>query len=449
MTAGDDNTLRVERLCEQTLALVGARAEAEVGAFLSVEALTRFANSSIHQNVTEESARVFLRLAVGGRVAAASTNRADGEGLAWLVESTLEAARLQAVDPDWPGLAPAAATLGESHYDSDTHHSSPERRAELVRAFVDEGPGLRAAGYCETTGAFGAFANTAGQRAASRTSSAILDGIHQTATSAGGGHQSSARVGDLDGRAAGADAARKATTGEEPGNIEAGDYEVILGPSCVAQVLLFLAYYGFNARAAAEGQSFVHLGERQFDEQVGVWDDVTGPGAVGLAYDGEGTPRRRLALIDQGTTAALLHNRRTAAKAGTESTGHATFGSSSFGPVPAHLVMNVGTTPVEAMVRSMDRGLLVSDFNYIRILDPKTQVCTGLTRNGTFLVEGGEVVGPVRDLRFTQSFVAGLAPGRLLAVGDDRRLVAAQLAPPMQVPSLHLSSWHFTGGAKG
>ena len=195
---------RAAEICQQVLDLVGDRAEAQVTTQQSRPALTRFANSFIHQNVGEAGVSVNLKVALpasadgGSRVATASTTRVDGAGLAALVEGALAAAALRPVDPDWPGLAPPAPVPEVDHYDPATEAATPDERARRVRAFVEAGPGLRAAGYCDTDGGTTAFANSAGQRAEGRSTRATIDGIHQTDDSAGSGHATAARLGDLD-----------------------------------------------------------------------------------------------------------------------------------------------------------------------------------------------------------------------------------------------------------
>ena len=437
---------KASELCERVLALVGERAEAEVTAMLGRSALTRFANSAIHQNVAEDLVSVRLRVAVDGRLAGQSTNRIDGDGLARLVEGSLEAARLTPADPDWPGVSPPAGIETTDRFDAATADAAPEARAGIVRHFVDAGTdGSEAAGFCSTYGAEVAFANSAGQRAEDRINDAQVEGIHRLPGSDGRGWQSSPRVADLDGSVAGGTAARKAAAGVGASDLEPGPYEVVLEPACVADILDFLGSYGFNAKAHAEGRSFVSVGSRQFDPSVNLWDDATDARTVGLGFDAEGTPRRRLDLVREGVAEALVHDRRTAARAGTVSTGHAVAGGESWGPHPSNLFMSEGAGSPAELVASVERGLLVTEFWYTRILDPLTQVVTGLTRNGTFLIEKGRIVGSVRNLRFTQSYVEALAPGNVLGIGNDARLYDGST----HAPSLHLASWNFTGGARG
>ena len=438
-------------VCERVLGLINPDVEAEVTVSTGTESLTRFATGFIHQNVADEARRVHLRVAVDGRVAEATTSQVDDDALGRLVRSALDAAALQPVDPGWPGLAPPAEAPAVDHWDDATADAPPARRAERVGAFVKAADGLETAGFCSTEGIQIAFANSAGQRLTGRTSSAQLDGIARTGTSDGSERAASVRLADLDGAAVGAEATRRARDGADATDLEPGTYEVVLSPSCVVNVLAFLAIYGFNGRAVEEGRSFARVGEAQFDPAISVVDDVGHPNAVGVGFDAEGTPKRRHELVSGGLTTGLVHDRRTAKALGAESTGHALPGGGSFGALPANLVLDAGEAPPEELIGSVGRGLLVTDFWYTRVLDPRTIVVTGLTRNGVWLVEDGRIARPVTNLRFTQSFVDALGPGAVKGVGADQTLVAGATFGfgSYVVPSLHLAAWNFTGGAQG
>lgn len=424
--------------------------EVNVSATRQRHGLTRFANSFIHQHVGEDTLEVAVTVAVDARTASASTTRIDEDALESLVAGAIEAARRQPVDPYWPGATPAAALNVEGNVDEGTATASPDRRVAIVEEFIDAGDGLTAAGYVDTELVLAAFASTAGQRIAGATTRATLDGIHQTPTSAASAHHTSVAVRDLSGTASGAEAARRAHESARFTDVEPGVYEVVLGPEAVSTILTFLGVYGFNAKAHLEGGSFAELGTQQFDPAITILDDATDPRDTGLPFDAEGTPRRRVELVADGVTNALAHDRRTAARAGTTSNGNAVPGGSGFGAVPTSLVMPPGTTSPADMVAGMRRGLLVTQFHYVRVLDPKTLVATGLTRNGTFLVEDGHLAGAVGNLRFTQSFVEALAPGAVRAVGDDDRYADGEFGAGVVIcPSLHLDAWNFTGGARG
>jgi predicted Zn-dependent protease len=437
-------------LADDVIARVGDRAEAQVTVTRLRHGLTRFANSFVHQHVGEDTTTVALTVAVGGRVVSASTATAEPDAVAQLVETAVASARQGPVDPQWPGLAPPApATVGD-RLDEATAAAEPDERVDEVAAFVEAAPDLRAAGYLDTTGAWSAFANTAGHRLSGRSSAASLDAIHQTPTSAGGAHQTSRRLADLDGARAGGEAADVARRAERSEDLDPGAYEVLLGPDAVATLAGFVGFYGFNARTHLDGQSFVRLGEAQLDEAITLLDDPTDPASVGLPFDAEGTPRERTLLVEAGTPRSLLHDRRTAALAGARSTGNAVPDGAGVGAYPADLVLARGDRPAEELLAGVERGLWVRQFHYCRVLDPRNLVVTGLTRNGTFLVEDGEVVGAVGNLRFTQSFVRALAPGAVRGVGDDVRYGRSESGIALvRAPSLHLASWKFTGGARG
>jgi predicted Zn-dependent protease len=438
-------------VCDRVLEIVGRRAEAQVRVATGRRSLTRFANSLIHQNVAEEKLSVTLALVTDGRLARATTNRVDDEGLRSLVERTLEAAHLRPPDPEWPGLAPPAPAPPVDHYDEATDEASPRQRAEVVRAFVEAGPGMAGAGYCQTTSEVAGFANSDGQRLAGRSTQATIDGILRFEGADGSGSQTAVDLASLDGARAGEGAAARARLGAEAVELPPGHYEVVLEPACVADICQFLVAYGFNAKMHADGRSFVHPGEEQLDPALSLWDDATDDRAVGLSFDAEGTPKRRMSMVEGGVSVGLVHDRRTAARAGTVSTGHAIGGGERFGAYPTNVFLGAAGSgsraggSLDEVVAGMARGLLVTDFWYTRILDPKTQVVTGLTRNGLFLVEDGQVSQGVRNLRFTQSYAGALAPGHVRTVAADARLVNSSAF----VPSLHLASWNFTGGARG
>ncbi|MGI8998739.1 MAG: TldD/PmbA family protein [Candidatus Limnocylindria bacterium] len=437
--------------CERVLALVGTDAEAEVTVSVGTETLTRFATSFIHQNVADAARRIDLRVALDGRVAEASGNQTDDEALSRLVRSTMEAAALQPVDPGWPGLAPVAAAPAVEHWDEATATADPDERADRVGAFVAASGGLETAGFCSTDGITTAYANSGGQRLTGRSTTALLDGIARTGTADGSGRAASVRLADLDGAIVGADATRRARASADASDLEPGRYEVVLGPSCVVNILTFLAIYGFNGRAVDEGRSFARIGETQFDASLTLADDVAHSMAVGIGFDAEGTPKRRVELVRDGVTRGLVHDRRTAKALGGESTGNAIVGAGPWGALPANLVVEPGSSSSDELVAGVERGLLVTDFWYTRILDPRTQVVTGLTRNGVWLIEDGRIVRPVTNMRFTQSFVEALGPDQVRGIGSDVTLVGGATfgTGAYVVPSLHLASWDFTGGAKG
>lgn len=439
-----------EDLVAKTLSLVGDRAEAEALAHVGRSSLTRFANSFIHQNVSEDEAVVSLKVAAGGKVASSTATATDDDALENLVDATIALAKDQPVDNEWPGFGGPVDIPDVDHWDDGTGADDPADRADAVREFVDAGEGMLAAGYCQTEAIHKAYGNTSGRQAFGRYTTAVMDGIHRTPTSAGSGHAAGSALGDIDAFAVGSLAADRARRSENPFDTKPGEYEVVLSPECIATIAIFLSFYGFNAKFAEEGTSFARVGEMQFDSAVDMWDDATDPRALYAAFDDEGTPKQRKDLILGGVTTSLVHNRRTAAKEGVESTGHAFFGSDSDGPFASNIFIRGGTSPVDDLIAGVERGIYVSTFNYCRVLDPKTLVVTGLTRNGTFMIENGRVTDPVTNLRFTQSFCGALGPGNVLGIADNARFADSEFgATIVHAPSMRLGRFNFTGGAAG
>lgn len=456
-------TMSETDLAQRVLELVERGVEAEVTVERHALSLTRFANSYIHQNVADETTAVRLRLHADGRTATTSTTVLDG--LDELVRRTVASMRLAPADPTWPGLTPPTPLHSDGNVDEETAAASPDERAARVRAFVEQAEGLDAAGYCRTSSARVVYANSAGQHVTGAKTSAAMDGIARTATSDGLARLASVRLADIDGAVLGARAAAKARAGENPVELPPGRYEVVMEPAAVADVLQMLAVYGFNAKMVLDRQSFLQLGEAQFDPAVTLVEDSSLPDSTAIPFDAEGTPRRRVVLVDRGVSAAVVHDRRTAARAGdgAESTGHAIAGGASFGAIATclRLVPAEGPAPVEvegpaadssvaALVAGVERGLLVTDNHYTRVLDPRTLVVTGLTRNGVWLIEDGVITTPVRNFRFTQSYAQALGPGAVLGVGTR---AVEQPGPWSEsgfvAPAVRLASWNYTGGASG
>ncbi|MCA2219575.1 TldD/PmbA family protein [Jidongwangia harbinensis] len=456
------------RVVELVREWAGPHAEAEVGVHHSALALTRFANSAIHQNVDSTVTTVSLRLHLDGRTAGGSTTVVDADGLRSLVDRTVAAARLSPPDTGWAGLlAPTPLSHPDTGFDEATAQATPEDRALRVREFVRAADGLETAGFCRTHRASAAFANSAGQAVAGRAVEAAMDGIARADGADGVARLAASRLADLDGAALGRRAAGKALAGRHPVELPPGQYEVVLEPTAVADLLANLASFAFNGRDSAQGRSFVELGAAQFDPAVTIVDDPVGtfPGAAAtLPFDDEGTPRAPLTLVRDGVSTAVTHDRTSAAAAGATSTGHASPSSRSTGPTATHLRLLPGPAPTgpagapdgpavpsaRPLVAAMARGLLVTDLWYTRVLDQKSLAITGLTRNGVWLVEDGEVVAAVSNMRFTQSYRQALAAGTVRGIGAEAVPLPDRWAGHQYAaPALHLAGWNLTGNASG
>ena len=244
--------------------------------------------------------------------------------------------------------------------------------------------------------------------------------------------------------AVGRRAADKAVRSASPRAIEPGEYEVVLEPNAVSTLVGFLAYIGFGGRALTEGRSCLSgkEGQRVADPRITIYDDALSPETIGLPFDFEGTPRRRVDLIRDGVFLDGVYDRRTAKQAGKETTGHALPPPNPEGPFPLNLFMAPGEAGLEDMVAATSRGLLVTRFHYSNIVNPVESSITGMTRDGTWLIEDGEVRHPVVNLRFTQSILEALS--EVSMVGRDTELASEFFFSASRVPALKIDRFRFT-----
>lgn len=439
-------------LADRVVAYAEAAGASEAEALVSADdaRLTRFANSEIHQNVAESNAQLNLRFVVGRRVGVASSNRLDDAGLRLLAESAGAIARNSEELPDWAGLpAPTDAAPRPDAFAAATAGATPELRAEAVRAVVaaaDEA-GVVAYGSYSTGAEVIAVANSRGVRAAQRRTAAHLLTVAMAADGGGSGYAEAAAVdvGGIDAAALGREAAAKARSTTNPVAVDPGDWPVVLEEYAVADILSILAYVGFGALAVQEERSFWEAGKRIGSDLVTIVDDASDVGTLPMAFDYEGVAKQRVELVEGGVCREVVYDVRTAARAGRESTGHGLPAPNPYGPFPLNMAMDAGGTSREELVAGLERGLLVTRFHYTNPVHPKLAIVTGMTRDGTFLVEGGRIVGPVRNLRFTQSYLDALAATS--AVGRERRTLRGDLGGVV-VPAIRVDSWTFTGATE-
>ena len=439
---------KARSICEDVLQRA-TKDPAEVLLYFEDQSLTRFANNYIHQNVAERNATVIVRVLCGRRMGLATTNRLDGDGLDKLMEHGRANAEVSPDDPDYPGLPDPASYAAVNGFDQLTADCSPQDRAKavgricrLTRQKGFEGSGLFSTGTNEVV-----IANTQGVFAYHASTNADFQ-IVVTSEDASGREQGSGwRLGDISLESLGRDAIQTAEDGNNPRQVEPGEYTVILTPYATEDILNMLNYYGMGAQAVLEGRSWMNdrLGEKVMSHLVDIWDDGLDPTGIPMPFDFEGVPRQRVDIVRQGVVKSPVYDRITARKMGETTTGHALPPTMrSLGPIATHLFMAPGSTATEEMIRSTDRGLLISRFWYTRLVHPRDCVITGMTRDGVFLVEGGELVYPLRNLRFTQSYVEALA--NVEAVGSETRLLMSEFGgQATRVPALKINGFNFTG----
>jgi len=440
---------REARLLEIGRALVkaGGADEIEVLFIEGRSYLTRFSRNHIHQNVGTEEISAIIRVVVGKRLGVATASSLAPEALAGARQEAVAIARASDPVEDWPGLPPPRPVEPLDAYDAATAEASAELRAQMAGAIILAARSKRgeAAGAVEVEEGTLAVASSAGVAVAGSHTRAEVHTVVTRGDGSGYAEGLSSRVGDIDARAIGRRAARKAAESRGPRAIEPGRYDVILEPSATGEWLEFLSYIAFSGKNFDEGRSPFsgHLGQRVTGEAVTVWDCARDPRGIPHAFDYEGMPADRLTLIQRGVAKAVGTNYYRARRLGKRrSTGHGLRASTSYECLPLHLFMKGGDSSLERMIHETQRGLLITRFHYTNILDPMKMVLTGMTRDGTFLVENGEVVGPVKNLRYTENVLEAF--GRI--DGASRRLVLTK--GNCVVPAVRIRQVQFTGATE-
>jgi predicted Zn-dependent protease len=410
--------------------------------------LTRFAESAIHQSTSREDTGLRVRAVSGGRVGVAATNDLSKDGAANAARSALELALVAAPDPLFPGVTPSTEVPDRSDgYDEATASATPDQRAEAVAELIGRcDDGFHAAGAFETQATEVLVANTEGHVCYAPSTQAQMTTVISGGDGGTGFAEVTApRISAVDASAVGGRAFAKAKDSQDRRSLEPGHYEVVLEPAAVATLLGFLAYLGFGGRSIAEGRSCFsgRIGEKLMSERVSIYDDGLSPHTIALPFDFEGTPKRRVDLVERGEVRGGVHDRRSAKQAGTESTGHGLPPPNPEGPFPLNLFLEPGDASLDEMIGATQRGLLVTRFHYSNVVHPKESVITGMTRDGTWLIEDGELRHPVKNFRFTQSIIEALRD--VEQVGRDTELASEFFFSSSRVPALRISSFQFTG----
>ncbi len=396
-------------------------------------ALTRFANNTIHQNVEEENSVVSIRTNFSGRTARATANQFDAESLRRAVDASEKLARIQAPDPDLlPMPSPAEATGGDgilstqvpSRFFEETAAITPADRADVVKGIVsiaDRNKLTTAGIYSSSESEEGMF-NSRGLADWHRQTMAEVSITMLGDDSSGWQKLNSPNVCLLDPTRLADTAAQKAVASAHPRELAPGKYTVILEPAAVLDIVGFM-FWDYSGVAILDQRSFLNdrIGTKLFGENINISDDVTHPMQAGSPFDGEGMRRQRVQLVENGvvkrvvyarSTAKKMHASEYAAKVGPIApTGHGFPLPNEIGEMPMNIVFGTAenTQTVDQIIASTERGVLVTRLWYIREVDPYEKIVTGMTRDGTFLVENGKVQCGLRNFRFNQSLIALLS----------------------------------------
>jgi predicted Zn-dependent protease len=424
-------------------AAMGVR-ETEVQIDENIEALTRFANNAIHQNVAERGLVVSIRTVVNKRTARVTTNRVDEHALRRALESAVSLSCQQPKDPHLLPLLEKQKYRTVGRFHPGTANLSAEDRARAVKSACQlaEERSQVAAGIFSSGQNQCLLANSRGLAAFHRQTHATFSITMQQGSAASWAKGNAGDYRKFDPAKLARTASDKATRAQEPVELEPGRYTVILEPPAVLDLVGFL-FYDFAATSVADKRSCFsgRVGKAVLGKNIDISDDVYHPDQLGVPFDGEGVPKRRVQLVERGVVKSLVYSRQAAKQAKVRATGHGFPLPNEYGEAPMNLVVGGGDVPVEKMIASTARGLLVTRFWYIREVDPYEKVMTGMTRDGLFLVEKGRVTKAVRNFRFNQSIlgmlqnVECLGPA-LRAAGEES---FEMVVPPMKVGAFQFS----------
>lgn len=414
-------------------------------------ALTRFANNYIHQNVAESNVNVRVRVVYGKRIGVASSNDLTPESLKRTVETARAIAQRQREDPEFQSLpAPQPIQHVEAYVDATANYT-PEQRAQVVNVLCKKAKekGVVAAGAFTTTSFEIAVANSLGVFAYHPATYADINTVMMTDTSSGYASFTHPDARQVNAEALANQAVDKALRGRNPTTLEPGEYTVLLEEAAVTDILDFLNYVAFSALAVQEDRSFMKgkIGQKVMDDRVTIYDDGLASEMIALPFDYEGVPRQQVTFIENGIARGVVYDTATAQRDGVASTGHSLPAPNTMGPFALHMAMKPGAQSKEGMIQSIERGVLVTRFWYTRVVHPMKVLITGMTRDGTFLIEHGEIKQPIKNLRFTTSYLDAL--NHVRAIGNTTQLFFDDWSnASRRVPAIAVDGFRFTGSTQ-
>lgn len=426
--------------------------EADAVLFQTERNVSRFANSSLRQNVDEATGSLSVRVIVDGRIGVASSSSLTADGIRSAAQLARKLAETNERVDDFPGLYRGGEEVAELDcFDEATASADLSAKAESLRRAFDAGrdAGVRFAGTYTTAASSVATANTHGVRRFARFTNADAMLIALAEKTSGFATQVSRRINALDIGTLAREATDRAllhATVEAP--LAPGKYDVIIEPAALAEIFEWMNMITFSARSFDDGSSFFagKLGVALLDRAVTFADDALDQSFLPFPFDLEGRPKRRVALVENGTPRTPTADTWFAHRLGIEPTASAVDLASDDHGMAMHLTMAAGASSREKMIATSERAIWITRFHYINgLLEPKSALMTGMTRDGTFLVENGRVTRRLANLRWTQSMVEAFA--NVVALSAERRAVSTWWNPigGTLAPTVKIRDWNITG----
>ncbi|OGP88231.1 MAG: hypothetical protein A2156_14315 [Deltaproteobacteria bacterium RBG_16_48_10] len=413
--------------------------------------LTRFAQSSIHQHVAERNGTLILRVVLGKRIAVVTTNILSPSSAKASLEKAISLAKVQRPNDAFVSLPEPKPIPQIKTFSGNISRLTPVKKAKRIKELLSllKGKGFYASGAFSNGEVEVAVVNSLGVEAYQEYSDLFFHLIAEDGSGTGYAGFVARDPDQFDIQSLAREVIHKASKGE-PIPVEPGEYEVILEPYAVSELLSFLGYLGLNALAVQEERSFFcnQFSKRMVEETVTIYDDGLDPQGLQVPFDFEGVPKQKVVFFERGIVKEVTYDSFTAGREGKTSTGHGLIAPNTAGPIPINLFMKEGDSSLEEMIRSIRKGIYVTRFHYTNVVEPMKAVITGMTRDGTFLIEEGEIKGPIKNLRFTESILGALS--RVKAISRDRRIcsegtvysrrfVAGTVAPAIKVDGFNFS----------
>jgi len=412
--------------------------------------VTRFANSSIHQNVYENDKCLKIRVIKDKRCGSSSTNILTEASCKNTLNKAIEFASFAKEDLNYRLPGPSKIKEIPLFY-KETAEISEKERAEIVREIIvlGEKNGCIASGALSTEKLEISICNSYGIDALANLTSASITIVMEKDGASGYSSGISRDISKINFLELAGIAIEKAISGKNPREIEPGEYEVILEPPAVSDLVLFLGYLGFGALSYQEKRSFMcgNIGKKIIGSNITIWDDGCDSNGMAIPFDFEGVSKERVIFIENGIAKGLCYDSYTANRENRASTGHSLPQPNTLGPIPTNLFMEGGNDTKEEMVKNTKKGLLITRFHYTNVIEPITATITGMTRDGTFLIENGKISYPVKNMRFTQSIISALS--NVSMISKERRLCSEGMIMEFQsgifVPTIKIDKFNFTG----